>query len=206
MSKNDTYFAALEAEKTASILLDRAKSFYNLLESNNYLDKLKNMWQAYHGNYTSYTDGHRIEFGGEQGELVQLPVNHFRNLAQHILVMVTSNRPIMEARSVNTDYKSLAQTYLANGILDYYMREKHLEDALKKAAEIAIVLGAGFIKLEWNATAGEIFDADEETGEFNYEGEIEFSTYTPFDVVVDGSKEIGIMIGLLLDLLKIDLI
>lgn len=189
MSKNDTYFAALEAEKTASILLDRAKSFYNLLESNNYLDKLKNMWQAYHGNYTSYTDGHRIEFGGEQGELVQLPVNHFRNLAQHILVMVTSNRPIMEARSVNTDYKSLAQTYLANGILDYYMREKHLEDALKKAAEIAIVLGAGFIKLEWNATAGEIFDADEETGEFNYEGEIEFSTYTPFDVVVDGSKE-----------------
>lgn len=189
MSNKSIYFAAKPAEETASILMGKSRSFYNYLESNNYLEKLKNMWQAYHGSYNSYNDGHRIEFTGEQGELTQLPVNHFRNLAQHIHVMITSNRPIMEARSINTDYKSLAQTYLANGILDYYMREKDLESALKKAAEISIVLGAGFIKLEWNATAGKSFDADPETGEIDYEGEIEFSTYTPFDVVVDGSKE-----------------
>lgn len=189
MSNNDIYFAAKESKETASILLNRARSFYNILESNNYLDKLKNMFQAYYGNYSTYTDGHKIEFGGEQGELVQLPVNHFRNIAQHTLTMITSNRPVMETRSVNTDYKSLAQTYLANGILDYYMREKHLEDALKKATEMAIVLGAGFIKLEWNATAGQEVDVDDETGEIEYEGEIEFSTHSPFDVIVDGSKD-----------------
>ena len=59
--------------------------------------------------------------------------------------MITSSRPTMDARAINTDYKSYAQTYLANGILDYYMREKKLEDALKKATELAVVLGAGFI-------------------------------------------------------------
>jgi hypothetical protein len=140
-------------------------------------------------NLTLIGSNHQVQFVGEQGELVQLPVNHFRNLAQHIYVMITANRPIMEARAINTDYKSLAQTYLANGILDYYMREKHLEDCLKKAAEMAIVLGAGFIKMEWNATAGEMYDADAETGEINYEGEIEFSNLSPFDVVFDGTKE-----------------
>lgn len=148
------------------------------------------MWRAYHGAYDNDLGfGHRINFTGEQGELVQLPVNHFRNIAQHMYVMVTASRPVMEARAINTDYKSLAQTVVANGVLDYYMREKHLEDAIKKATEMAIVLGSGFVKLEWNATSGEAYDIDPETGEFNYEGEIEFSNLSPFDVVVDGTKE-----------------
>lgn len=189
-SNPNTYFAAQEATKTASTLLAKATSFFNVLEANSYLEKLNRMWRAYHGAYSdSVGYGHEITFMGEQGELVNLPVNHFRNLAQHMLNMITANRPVMEARAINTDYKSLAQTYLANGILDYYMKEKHLEDALKKAVEMAIVLGAGFIKLEWNATSGEAYDYDEATGEFNYEGELEFSNLSPFDVVVDGTKE-----------------
>lgn len=186
---SNVYFAAKSPEETASVLMRRAQSFYNTLNANMYLDKLRRMWEFYHGHYNSgFGAGHSISFAGEQGELVQLPVNHFRNLAQHILVMITSNRPAMEARAVNTDYKSLAQTYLANGILDYYMREKNLEKYLKTAAEMAIVLGSGFVEMEWNATEGEAYDFDEESGEFRYEGDIEFSNLSPFDVVVDGTK------------------
>lgn len=187
---NDVYFAAKPASECASVLERKGESFYNTMRSNAFLDKLNNMWRAYHGAYQDDVGfGHQITFTGEQGELTSLCVNHFRNLAQHMFVMITSNRPIMESRAVNGDYKSLAQTYLANGILDYYMREKKLEDCIKKATEMAIVMGAGFIKLEWNATAGESYDHDEETGEFIYEGEVEFSNLSPLDVVVDGSKE-----------------
>ena len=183
-----SYFAAKPSNEAAGEILDRAKSFYNLMESNQYLDKLNNMWKAYYGAYGG-TEGHQISFTGEQGELVQLPVNHFRNIAQNMHIMITGNRPIMEARALNTDYKSLSQTYLAQGILEYYMREKHLEDSLKKAVEMAIVLGSGYIKLEWNATAGEAYDYDEETRQFNYEGDLEFTNLSPYDVVVDGTKE-----------------
>lgn len=184
------YFAAKPATETATILLTRAASFYNYLSANQYLDKLRRMWEFYHGAYNvGYGVGHATAFTGEQGELVQLPVNHFRNLAQHILVMITSNRPTMEARAANTDYKSLSQTYLANSILDYYMKEKHLEKYLKTAAEMAIVLGSGYIKMEWNATDGETYDFDEETNKYQYEGEVVFSNLSPFDVVVDGTKE-----------------
>ena len=186
----EIYFASKEAKETANILLQKSKTFFNVLESNAYLEKLRKMWRAYYGAYNdSVGYGHQIEFTGEQGEFTSLPVNHFRNLAQHIYVMITTNRPIMEARAVNTDYKSLSQTYIANSVLDYYMREKHLEDALKKAAEMAVVLGSGFIKMEWNATAGEAYDVDPDTGKFNYEGEIEFTNLSPMDVVVDGTKE-----------------
>jgi hypothetical protein len=103
--------------------------------------------------------------------------------------MITSARPTMDCRAVNTDYKSYAQTYLGNQILDYYMREKNLEDCLKRATELSIVLGQGFVKLAWNATAGEIYDTDPDTNEPIREGELEFCTLTPFDVVVDGTKE-----------------
>lgn len=191
------YFASKDSKDTAGILLGKANAWTNSIESSGYLEKLRSMWRAYYGAYyDSVSSGHQITFGGEQGELVQLPVNHLRNLASHIITMTTSNRPSMEARAVNTDYKSISQTKLANGILDYYMREKRLEVFLKSAVENAVVLGAGFIKMEWNATTGEVYDyfENEETGEEDpnrpiYEGDIEFSNLSPFDVCFDGTKE-----------------
>lgn len=189
-NKDPVYFANKSSKDTAGILLDRGASYFNLMRSNAYLEKLNKMWRFYHGAYsTDLGYGHEVTFTGEQGELVQIPINHFRNIGQHILNIITSTRPVMESRAINTDYKSLAQTYLANGILDYYMREKHLEDALKKAVELSIVLGAGYIKMEWNATAGETYEVDPDTGEQINEGEVEFSTLTPLDVIFDGTKE-----------------
>jgi hypothetical protein len=201
MSNNDVYFAAREADEAVSVLLQKAHYWFKTLDTNGYLDKLKDMWAAYHGAYySSVQDGHKISFSGSQGEFANLPVNHLRNICQNMLVMITATRPSMEARSVNTDYRSLVQTRLANGLLDYYMREKRLERYLKTACEYAIVLGSGYVKMEWNATGGEIHDyidpeTDPVTGEEIspgypvYEGDVNFSNLSPFDVVVDSTKE-----------------
>lgn len=183
------YFAARSPEKTASDLLQKSRTYFNVLESNRYLDKIRDMFRFYYGNFDDASKSHEISFTGEQGELVRLPINVFRNLARHIHSMITANRPTLEAQAVNGDYKSLSQTFLANGILDYYMRQKGLEEAVTDAAEMATVLGTSFIKMEWNAMAGEIHDADADTGEPEYEGELEFSILSPLDVVVDGTKE-----------------
>jgi hypothetical protein len=190
-TETDVYFASKEAKETSGILLSKANSFYNFMARNAYLEKLRQSYRMYHGIYnddpTGY--GHTINFTGEQGELVSIPVNHYRSIASKMLTMVTQNRPVMDARAINSDYKSESQVYLANNILDYYMREKKLEDYLKSACEMAIVFGSGFIKLEWNATSGEVYDTNEETGLPIYEGELEFTNLSPFDVVVDGTKE-----------------
>ena len=145
------------------------------------------MYRAYYGAYIDdYTgNAHRVSFSGEEGELVQIPVNHFRNIASHIYTMITSSRPAVGCRAVNTDYKSQAQTILGNQILDYYMKEKNLEDVLKQATELAIVMGQGFVKLAWNATAGEIYEIDPETNQPIRDGELESNALTVLDVVVD---------------------
>lgn len=190
MHETNVYFAAQEPQKTADILLDKGNSWFESLYHNGYLDKIKEMWLAYHGAYYGNTsDGHKINFGGEQGELAQMAVNHLRNIAQHILVMVTSSRPAMQARATNTDYKSLVQTRLANDLLDYYMREKRLEKYLKTAVEYAIVMASGYIKMDWNSVSGEVFDYNEETNAPIYEGDVEFTNLSPFDVIFDTTKE-----------------
>lgn len=187
---NNIYFAAQESKIRTRVLLDRANKWYQTLDSSGYREKLKTMWCAYHGTYfNSNEDSHQISFGGEQGELVQLAVNHLRNIATHILNMVTGTRPMMQARSINTDYKSLVQTKLANGLLDYYMRDHRLETHIKDAVETSIVMGSGYIKMEWNATTGEVFDYNEELGIEIREGDIEFSNLSPFDVYFDTNRE-----------------
>lgn len=206
---SDRYFAADEPKKVVSYLSYKATDWFKVMQYNKYLDKIKRSWAAYHGVY--YEESHQISFGGEQGELVNLAINHYRNLARHMLVMVTASRPAFQARSINSDKKSQVQAKLANGLLDYYMREKRLERYLKSAVEHAIVLGAGYLKAEWNSTKGEIYDYididestidsyDEEGNPLDengnlltpfpiYEGDIEFTNLSPYDVIFDTTKE-----------------
>lgn len=184
------YWAAKDAGDVADAALQKANVWYNSLHYNGYLYKLRDMWMAYYGAYyASSSNSHKITFSGEQGELTQIAVNHLRNIGEHILTMVTSSRPTMQARASNKDYKSIVQTKLATQLLDYYMREKRLEKYLREATEMAIVLASGYIKMSWNATSGEIYDYNDDTGSPIYEGDVEFTTLSPFDVVFDSSKE-----------------
>lgn len=202
MSKNNKYFAAKEPKETANVLMSKANEWFTALNTNGYLEKLRQCWAAYHGAYyNSIDNSHTISFGGEQGELVQIGVNHLRNIAKNLIIMTTSTRPALQARSVNGDYKTIVQTKLANGLLDYYLRDKRLEKYLKTSLEYAVVLGAGFIKMEWSATSGEIHDyeeieiKDEDTGETRveripiYDGDVVFTNLSPFDVVFDDNVQ-----------------
>jgi hypothetical protein len=212
MSEN-VYYAADEAKKTVAYLSKKSSNWFNHLYHNRYLEKIRKSWMSYHGAYFSDDggSGHEITFGGEQGELVNIAVNHYQNIAKHMLVMVTSTRPAFQPRAANTDHKSQVQTYLAHGILEYYMREKRMERFLKRAVEYSIVLGSGFIKMEWNSTKGEIYDSlepdeeeivdyDEEGNPLDengrilrpfpiYQGDVEFENLSPYDVVFDNTKE-----------------
>jgi hypothetical protein len=207
--KDSVYFAADTSEKAASYLQHKTKEWFQNISVNNYLNKIKKSWAAYHGNY--YASSHEITFGGEQGELVNLAVNHYSNLCTHMLNMVTGSRPSFQCRAINTDRKSKIQAELGNGLLEYYMREKRLERNIKAAVEYAIVLGSGFVKMEWNATRGEISDyldiSPEDIASFDeegnpldedgnmlsptpiYDGDVDFYTLSPFDVAFDPTKE-----------------
>lgn len=183
----DEYFATLDKEDIAAELSKRCDLWYENLGASGIYRKMTKSYAAYYG-YNSSGSGHtssEIIKSGEQGELSLIKANHFRNLLQHLLVMTTSSRPAMEARAINTDYRSLAQTILANGILDYYMREKRLERYLKLATEYALVFGEGYVRLEWDTSEGDEYSVDPETNKITFTGDIQYNVLNPLDVIKD---------------------
>jgi len=187
MSTDTKYFAADEPKVTARKILTKANDWYQRLYNNNYFNTLERSWLAYHGMYNN--DSHTITFGGEQGENAQISLNHYRNISQHILTMITSTKPSFIAKSANGDSKSTIQAKLATSLLEYYLRDKSLERILKKAVEYALVLGSGYIKMEWNTSVGNVYEYDEDTGEEVREGDVQFKNLSPYDVLFDVSRE-----------------
>lgn len=186
----DVYFATLPKEEVACELNKKTDMWYENISMSGVYRKMKKSYAAYYG-YNSTGAGHtssEIIKSGEQGELSLIKANHFRNLLQHLLVMTTSSRPAMDARAINTDYRSLAQTILANGILDYYMREKRLERFLKLAVEYALVFGEGYIRMEWDTSEGDEYSVDPETNRITFTGDISYSVLQPLDVIKDVYK------------------
>src|SRR3989339_1683913 len=198
--ENNKYFAARESKECASALLSKIESWDRSLNSCGFMDNLRDLYAAYYGGYyNSIGEAHQITFAGEDGELAQIVVNHLRNIARHMLTMTTSTRPAMECRAVNTDFTSVTQTYLGNGLLDYYMREKKLEEYLKMACEYALSTSLGWMKMSWNGMLGEVTNKKEiqeykelqENGEKveipdpQYEGDVEFNVLSALDVVMD---------------------
>lgn len=191
MSNDSQYFASKNAKDCAASLTSKVESWNNSLISNDFFNKVLTSWNFYHGKFNQdvLSGAHSLTFSGEQGELVNYPLNHYRNIARYQLIYTTSSRPSVTTKATNTDYKSLSQAILADSLIEYYMREKRLEEYLKTATEYAIVLGEGYIKVEWDPTRGEEYGVNEETGSIIYEGDLRYSVLSPYDVIRDPYKE-----------------
>lgn len=203
------YFAKDVPEKTVAYLEDKSKTWYNIMQSNQLIDKMITSWAYYYGKF--YDASHELTFGGESGELINFPIGHFGNIGQHILINITGARPAFQCRAVNTDRKSMVQADLGNSILNYYAREKRFERKWKKAAEYAVVMGSGFLLTEWNATKGGvarymdidpelIYDFDEYDRPIDkdgyvlsktpiFKGDVEMRVLSPLDVIFDFTKD-----------------
>ena len=189
------YFGNLGPDEIVGELVTRIDNFYTDIETSGYFSILRKTYRAYYGsstdNYDTGTmfDGTEVRRTGEQDELHRIKVNEFRNLIQHVLVLATNPRPAMQARATNSDYRSQAQTILADGILEYYMRDKRVERYLKEAAEFALIFATGYLTLEWDASAGEDFMPNPDTGKMGKTGDILFKTKSPLDVITDLFRE-----------------
>jgi hypothetical protein len=179
------YFAAKSSEEVAGDLMRAVEDFDRHLKTSGRMNLWRNSYFAY---YKPLSVGGKLTRTGEQSEYTAMHANHYRNLLSHLKTMTTQQRPAFEPRATNTDYKSQAQTLLAQGLLDYYLREKKMERNIKTATEHGLVFGEGFVSAEWDATVGEDFGVDPNTGTAVKTGDIVFTNYLPFDVIRDFTR------------------
>ena len=168
MSNEKTYFANLKDTELVTELFRKVTEYYEEIERIGRLG----LWRKIHRHYFSldkqgYHEASEIQRGGEQGELSMLKASHYRNLLQHLHVLVTQQKPSFECRAINTDFKSQVQTILGRNILEYYLRECRLNVQFRYAAEVAIAYGEAYVEIGWDPNKGDpvAADIDEETGE-----------------------------------------
>lgn len=179
----DDYFANKPRAEIADFLLKKVDDYYEHLISSKKMSLYRRSYEYY---YQGLVRNARLQKTGKQDEYTTMAVNHYRNLLIHLLVQTTNQRPTFEPRATNTDYKSQAQTKVAAGVLDYYAREKKLERYIKAAVEHALVYAESYLAVEWDATAGDDVAADGE--QTIKSGEVEFTNFTPIDVIIDFTK------------------
>lgn len=181
------YWASLPSDEIADAIMDKTDLYYDHLTQSGRLSLYRKSWSYY---YRPRLTNGQLNSMGDQGELTSLSVNHYRNLLAHLEMMTTQNRASFEPRATNSDVKSLAQTILAQGLLDYYMREKHLERNIQQAVKDSLIYAEGFVRVEWDATSGEKYGKTD-TGADVYQGDLKYSNYSPVNVIRDVTKTQG---------------
>lgn len=181
---SNTYFANLPKEQIATALHERVCSFYEEIQRNGRLE----LWRKVHRYYYALDsfgmhEASGVQKGGEANELSLLKANHFRNLLQHLHVLVTQQRPSFECRAINTDYKSQVQTILGRNILEYYMREQRLDSLFRQAADVAIAYSEAYVEVEWDVEKGDTIAADLEAQLAIRSGDITARVYEPINVI-----------------------
>lgn len=177
---SNQYFATLETDKIGAEVFKRIDEYYRFLTDSGRAALLHTMYQAI--NRPALLRG-AVASVGRQGEYKFLSTNHLRNLCDHRTNLTVTQRPHYEPKAANTDYKSQAQVILARGLLDYYNRTKRMERYNMDAVSKAVTYAESFVYTGWNVNGGDKFANDPENNRPIMEGDLEFETFTTFDVV-----------------------
>jgi hypothetical protein len=173
------YWAADETEKIGDLVIKKFKAWQYYCRDTGIVKELRKSYKAFYGST-------EVKDAGES--LRAIHINNYASLIRNLHVMVTSQRPAWQPRAINSDLESQAAADLGAGLLDYYMREKHLESKINKATETALVLREGWLTVDWDVNAGEIIRTDEDLKNPIFEGDISVQTYSMLDVCRDVYK------------------
>ena len=180
--EEEAYWAAQDTRKCADEVIKRCDDYWKFCMSRGWFSMWRRLYYAYNPN--RYTIGQTV-LAGESNEFRTIKVNHFRNLLEHIQTLSITDRPAWQPQSVNSDSKSQKQCIIAEGVLDYFMREKRIERHLRDATRNALLMTEGFVMEEWDTSSGEALATDQETGHTRHDGDIHYCSLEPVDVVRD---------------------
>jgi hypothetical protein len=151
------YWAAKPTDEIIDACKEKIDLYYDWVRASGRLS----LWSRVHRQYyAGLIEGGALGTDGDQDELVSMNVNDFRNIIQHLITMTTSQRPEFRARAMNSDHRSQTQTILAEGVLDYVLRQKGLESNIKQVLEASLLFTDSHLVAAWDANSGQDYAVD----------------------------------------------
>lgn len=178
----DKYFACKSAEECINDLGDKQEQFVKYITSTGRLYFWRNSFQQL--NNGLFVMGGISRYGVE-GELLNVPVNIYRNDMDYVVSMTMNERLDWEPAAQNTDFRSQAQCTLSKGLLEYYQKHKHVDNVDKQSVRDVLAFGEAHVLGLWDEFAGDNVTADPDTKELVKTGDIEYIQVLPNCVVRD---------------------
>jgi hypothetical protein len=176
------YYWCKSTQECIQSLVKRCSEYYEYIAATGKMALWRMSFEQYNRGFITLGS---VSRGGVEGELLNLPINEFRNLVDHVIGLTTSDRLAFEPQAVNNDYSTAAQVTLAKGILNDYARNKGMDCACDSGAENAYIFGEGSIVALFNENLGDLKFVDESAQKIYYKGDIQFLTVNPTNLIRD---------------------
>lgn len=152
----DEYWAAVDVDKLPDTIRAKANGYRKQLDDAGLIALYRMSERTYYGQdgEGGWANSAAVTYGGEDGELVMLRVNHYRSIMQGILTTAARARLAFSARALSTDTEALGEASLATGVVEAYFRTLGLEPMEYDAGRAALMLAEGWVGLRWNPFAG----------------------------------------------------
>lgn len=194
---DDTYFAEeRDPKKFGAAVFSAMDAWIQFIETAGLADRWTQNEFLYNGVDPKMTqDGcytrESFRITGDNGELLNVLYNDYRNLLQHVLNLTTSQPPNMQARAINDDAESLVAAQTFDGVFEYYLntyRSGRLLRQSRLAVEAALFQDMGSVLVEWDQFAGNIV-GDNEQGQLVTEGDLYIKFRSVWDQFYDAGVE-----------------
>lgn len=182
----DRYFWKEEAEKIPGFLRARRRQYFEQLEAKGVLARVERNLIYYYGDrYPDTYSEMALKMGGEQGEIVLAQFAEFRAFIRLLITYVIQSPPALDTIVLNYDVQSANDAILGNQLLDYYTETERATELFFRLVETALIYTAGYIFCCWDPLKGNPMQANPQTNEIFYDGDVEFENLTLFDVFYD---------------------
>lgn len=181
----DQYFATLPDDQLAAELREKIKDYYYACDATGRTALWNKAIRLYYGldGDGGWAKSSAVTYGGDQGELVKLRVNHFRAFIQHVHTLVAGERPAVQTRAGNNSHEAAEKATFARYLLDQFYRAG-VEDGMRQAALYSLYQQEGWLMVNWDRFKGVPHTADE-SGQVVYTGDLVTIPLRPCDVIRD---------------------
>ena len=178
----DEYYWCKDTVECIQALARKASEYYEYCNATGKMALWRMVFEQYNRGYITLGS---VSRGGVEGELLNLPINEFRNIIDHVVGLTTQDKLAFEPQPVNNDYTTAAQVTLSKGILNDYAKNKGMDATCDKSAENAYLFGEGTTVKLFNENLGDLKFVDTQGQKIYRKGDIQFLDVNPTNLIRD---------------------